>query len=223
MKTIWKFDNDQNLKIFKSLEDIQKDYDYKKSFYDYLKSEIEAGLSLTQGEIYYLLSENEDPNAFEHTKTLVGDTFDSYLRFVSGEMVSFIDADIDDILKKKGIKGDPIHMYYSYPFNKEDVLEFIRSNDNDIIITKVVVLNSENTFPATKYYCPLLGDKENIIEGKFELPFAKILLNVLSEVSSLGFTVLYNYYKDAIYCIYPNKKGKEVLEKFKDMEENKDE
>lgn len=206
---------------FKSLEDIQKDYNYKKSFYDYLKSEIETGLSLTQGEIYYLLSEYEDPSAFEHTKTLVGDQFESYLRFESGETLSFVDADIDDILKKKGIKEEPIHMYYSYPFNKEDALEFIKSNDNDIIITKVVVLNSENTFPPTKYYCSLLGDKED--KGKFELPFAKILVNVLSDITNLGFTVLYNYYKEAIYCIYPNEKGKEVLEKFKDMEENKDE
>ena len=69
---------------FKSLEDIQKDYNYKKSFYDYLKSEIETGLSLTQGEIYYLLSEYEDPSAFEHTKTLDGAQFESYLRFESG-------------------------------------------------------------------------------------------------------------------------------------------
>ena len=212
------------IKFFKSLEHIEEEYSEVKdtiTMSQYITDKIKSGLCLTVGEIYYLLYRAGEKDI--NIEVINNDDYDIYCSATvyprSGETeYSFIIQDVICILKELGMEEKLFQFEYSFPINRKAAKSILDSKKDDVIIAKAAV--KEIAFPESKYYCStMFNEKEQDKEGKFDLPFDNILDITCELLEELGFVSINDFvqYKFSVAYIYPNEKGKKVIEYIKSL------
>lgn len=239
------------IKFFKSLEQIEEEYSEVKdtiTMSQYIINEIQNGLSLTVGEVYYLLYRAGEKDI--DIKTIIqDDDYDIYYgatvyprseenkydiccsslmiiplkithntRGNENTKYPFIVQDILGILKALGMEEKLFYFEYAFPINNKGAKAILDVIKDDIIITTAAV--KEFAFPESKYYCStMFNEKEQDKEGKFDLPFDNILDITCELLEELGFVNINDFvqYEFSVAYIYPNEKGKKVIEYIKSL------
>ena len=108
---------------------------------------------------------------------------------------------------------------YSFPINNKAAKSILENNEDKVIIVTAAV--KEDAFPESKYYCSTMFNvTEQEKEGKFDLPFDNILDITCELLVELGFVNINDFiqYEFSVAYIYPNEKGKKVIEYIKSLE-----
>lgn len=208
--------------MIKSLEQIKKDYEENFSnisFPEYLKNEIDNGLEINTGEVYYLLQTNNCKDVDIHS-VINEDDYDIHAGVTvfpredsEYNNYPFIVQDVLGLEKELGMKEELLYLDYSFPCYKDMINYYIESKKDKVIITDAYV--STIAFPENKYYCSAcynVSEEEKI--GKFDVPFDEALEISCNFLESLGFININYYvqYQNKVAYIYPNELGKKIIE-----------